>query len=174
MSNGKREKSTLSDDDFTATSAPISRRAAVTAVSTIALGASATQLAGCFVVPARGYQQPVATTTVTYQPTYYTGLTDSDGGSYADQAGYGRGGARGVQTGISDSDSGAYADPAGQGRGHYNHRGWTSGITDGDSGAYADPGGNGRGTARMGRTGMTDSDGGPYADPAGQGRGRYR
>lgn len=72
---------------------------------------------------------------------YYTGLTDSDGGPYADQAGYGRGGTvRG--TGWTDSDSGPNADPANFGRG---------------------PGGR--------YTGWTDSDSGPYADAAGYGRG---
>ena len=40
----------------------------------------------------------------------YTGRTDSDTGSYADRAGYGR-------TGMSDSDSGSNADRGGYGRG---------------------------------------------------------
>ncbi len=176
MSNEKADKRplTLQEDDVTASAAPMSRRAAMTAVTTVAVGAGATQLAGCFVVPARGYRQPTAT--VVYQPAYQTGLTDSDGGTYADQAGYGRGGAHGYNTGITDADngSGGIQDRAGQGRGHYQHQGWTSGVTDGDSGAYADPGGNGRGTGRRGNTGFTDSDGGTYADPAGGGRGRYR
>jgi len=106
-----------------------------------------------------------------YGQRHATGITDSDGGPYADPAGYGRGSARGMGTGITDSDQGPYADPPGQGRGRY---GYASGITDSDSGPYADPAGNGRGTTRMGATGITDSDGGPYADPPGQGRGRWR
>lgn len=78
----------------------------------------------------------------------------------------------GYATGITDSDGGAYADPVGQGRGR---AGYVSGVTDSDGGAYADPAGNGRGTYRAtSYSGLTDSDGGPYADPAGQGRGRWR
>ena len=77
-----------------------------------------------------------------------TGYTDSDGGSNADRAGYGRGGGR---TGITDSDSGSYADAAGNGRG-------SSGVTDSDPN---DPVGNGRGGRR---SGQTDSDTGSYAD----------
>ena len=84
-----------------------------------------------------------------------TGYTDSDGGSNADRAGYGRGGGR---TGITDSDSGSYADAAGNGRG-------SSGVTDSDPN---DPVGNGRGGRR---SGQTDSDTGSYADPVGNGRG---
>lgn len=106
-----------------------------------------------------------------YGARHATGITDNDGGAYADPAGYGRGSGRGMVTGITDSDSGPYADPAGQGRGRY---GYSSGVTDSDSGPYADPAGNGRGTARLGQTGITDSDGGPYADPPGSGRGRWR
>jgi hypothetical protein len=103
---------------------------------------------------------------------YATGVTDSDGGPYADPAGHGRGQRRAVVTGITDSDGGPYADPAGQGRGR---QGYVSGVTDSDGGPYADPAGNGRGTYRGGGyTGLTDSDGGPYADPAGNGRGRWR
>ncbi len=103
---------------------------------------------------------------------YATGVTDSDGGPYADPAGHGRGQRRAVTTGITDSDGGPYADPVGQGRGR---QGYVSGVTDSDGGPYADPAGNGRGTYRSsGYTGLTDSDGGPYADPAGNGRGRYR
>jgi hypothetical protein len=48
-----------------------------------------------------------------------TGITDSDGGPYADPAGNGRGSSRGGYTGITDSDGGPYADPAGQGRGRW-------------------------------------------------------
>lgn len=50
---------------------------------------------------------------------YTSGLTDSDGGSYADPAGNGRGTARMGNTGLTDSDGGPYADPAGRGRGRY-------------------------------------------------------
>ena len=101
---------------------------------------------------------------------YATGVTDSDGGPYADPAGHGRGQRRAVVTGVTDSDGGPYADPPGQGRGR---QGYVSGITDSDGGPYADPAGNGRGSYRAsGYTGLTDSDGGPYADAAGQGRGR--
>lgn len=163
MSKEKGEKKSLTEEEVTSTDSSMSRRAAMTAVSTIALGAGATQLAGCFITPARGYQQP------TYVATYTTGITDGDTGTYADPANQGRGGARGY-TGINDSDP---ADAAGYGRGHYGYQGWTSGLTDNDGGAYADPAGNGRGTVR-GNTGITDSDGGPYADPGGQGRGRWR
>jgi hypothetical protein len=103
---------------------------------------------------------------------YATGITDSDGGPYADPVNHGRGQRRAMVTGITDSDGGPYADPAGQGRGR---QGYVSGVTDSDGGPYADPAGNGRGTYRAsGYTGLTDSDGGAYADPAGQGRGRWR
>src|SRR5262245_6853040 len=55
------------------------------------------------------------------QTGQYTGVTDTDSGSYADNAGYGRGPggnssgqpqAQPPQTGYSDSDSGANADPS--------------------------------------------------------------
>lgn len=89
----------------------------------------------------------------------YTGSTDSDTGSGADQAGYGR-------TGATDSDSGSNSDRAGYGRG-------SSGITDSDSGSSSDPVGNGRGSssdrAGSGR-GCTDSDTGGNSDPGGRGR----
>jgi hypothetical protein len=172
MSNEQGKKKSLTEEEVESSSAPVGRRAVMSAVSTLALGAGASQLAGCFIVPARGQPQ----TQYTYTATYQTGITDNDQGSYADQAGYGRGGVRTVQTGLTDSDNGSNGiqDPAGYGRGHYGYQGWTSGLTDNDGGAYADPAGNGRGTARMGNTGLTDSDGGAYADPAGQGRGRYR
>ena len=55
----------------------------------------------------------------------YTGITDSDSGSHADNAGHGRGPGgnrygqpaqpQHGQTGYSDSDSGANADPSGGG-----------------------------------------------------------
>lgn len=62
-----------------------------------------------------------------------TGITDNDGGSYADQAGRGTG-----YTGLTDADSGACADQGGHGRGN-------TGFTDADSGSCGDPGGRGRG-----------------------------
>jgi hypothetical protein len=77
----------------------------------------------------------------------------------------------GYDTGVTDSDGGPYADPGGYGRGRV---GYVSGVTDRDGGPYADPAGNGRGVVRHGYTGITDRDGGPYADPAGSGRGRWR
>jgi hypothetical protein len=48
-----------------------------------------------------------------------SGITDSDGGAYADPAGNGRGNVRQGYTGITDSDGGPYADPAGSGRGRW-------------------------------------------------------
>jgi len=60
-------------------------------------------------------------------------ITDSDGGTYADPAGQGRGGMR---TGLTDSDGGQWADPPGGGR-------WGSGLTDSDNGPITDSGGNG-------------------------------
>src|SRR6185503_5684119 len=86
-----------------------------------------------------------------WQTGPYTGVTDNDSGSYADNAGHGRGpggNANGQpaqpqnnQTGYSDSDSGANADPSGGGR-----RGQrpNTGITDGDP---TDPYGQGHGTS---------------------------
>ena len=159
------KKRTLTDDDIASGRADApedeSRRSVLTKIAG-ALGAGA----AAAVIPAchhRAYYYTGA--------RHPTGITDSDGGPYADQAGYGRGTARGMVTGITDSDAGPYADPAGQGRGRY---GYASGITDSDAGPYADPPGQGRGTTRMGMTGITDSDGGPYADPPGRGRGRWR
>jgi hypothetical protein len=74
----------------------------------------------------------------------YTGVSDSDGGAYADQAGYGRsGGANTGGSGLTDNDSGATADPVGNGRGSGGVR--AQGISDQDSGAMADPAGQGRG-----------------------------
>jgi len=76
----------------------------------------------------------------------YTGVSDSDGGAYADRAGYGRsGGARAGGSGLTDSDSGAAADPAGNGRGSGGTG--AQGFSDQDSGATADPAGRGRGPA---------------------------
>ncbi|AKF11701.1 hypothetical protein [Sandaracinus amylolyticus] len=158
--------------------APVTRRSMLGVIGVLAGGAAAAVLPGCVVrrrpvVYAQAPAAPPGATVVVQAPQgrYRTGVTDSDGGAYADPAGYGRGQQRQAYTGLTDSDGGAYADPAGYGRGVY---GRTSGITDSDGGPYADPAGNGRGTGRVGYTGITDSDGGPYADPAGQGRGRWR
>lgn len=174
---GTPPKKTLTDEDIV-TSKPIdeddadpSRRKVLGTL--LATGALAAVAPGCVV--RRGavvYTQPVGAAVVAVPAgRYRTGVTDNDGGPYADPAGYGRGVRRTAYTGITDSDGGPYADPAGYGRGVY---GRTTGITDSDGGPYADPVGNGRGTARLGYTGITDSDGGPYADPAGHGRGRWR
>lgn len=70
----------------------------------------------------------------------WTGVSDSDGGTQADRAGYGRSGISPSR--FSDTDGGPNADPAGQGRG--NQRRSLSGVTDADSGPQADPAGNGR------------------------------
>lgn len=168
----EKPKKTLEDHDIVSErpeEKDLSRRKVLGAL--VAGGAAAAVLPGCVVRrPGVVYtQQPGVV--VAAPGRYRTGVTDSDGGPYADPAGHGRGAQRQAYTGMTDSDGGAYADPAGYGRGVY---GRTSGITDSDGGPYADPAGNGRGTARVGYTGLTDSDGGPYADPAGNGRGRYR
>ena len=120
----------------------------------------------------------------------YTGITDSDSGSYADNAGHGRGPGgnaygqpqqpRSGYTGYSDSDSGRNADRSGEGR-----RGVRSGVTDSDP---TDPYGNGRGALNSGGsgvrpnqrrpdgrcthyTGRTDSDAGAIRDPSSYGHG---
>ena len=120
----------------------------------------------------------------------YTGVTDSDSGSNADNAGHGRGpggNASGLpaqpqtgQTGYSDSDSGAGADPSGGGR---RGRPTQTGITDSDP---SDPYGQGRGTggdtmrnstrqrpdgSLAHYSGLTDADSGPTRDPSNYGRG---
>lgn len=125
-----------------------------------------------------------------FQTGPYTGVTDSDSGSYADNAGHGRGpggNASGQpaqpqtgESGYSDSDSGGAADPSGRGR---RGRPTRTGITDGDP---TDPYGQGRGTsggsARNGvqrrpdgsvaqYTGITDADSGASRDPSNYGRG---
>jgi hypothetical protein len=120
----------------------------------------------------------------------YTGITDTDSGSYADNAGHGRGPAgnrsgqtqpQGPQTGYSDSDSGANADPSGGGR---RGQPTQTGITDSDP---TDAYGQGRGTSSnthngpMTRpdgsyayyTGITDTDSGASRDPANYGRGGH-
>jgi hypothetical protein len=96
----------------------------------------------------------------------YTGVTDSDSGSHADNAGHGRGPGgnasgqpqSGPQTGVTDSDP---TDPVGRGRGGQ------TGYSDSDSGANADPSGRGR-RGQPTQTGITDSD---PTDAHGQGRG---
>jgi hypothetical protein len=95
-----------------------------------------------------------------------SGCTDSDSGSYADQAGNGRrcGGGGRPRTGCTDSDSGRYSDPAGRGRCRRRVR--RSGCTDSDTGRHSDPAGNGRCRRRS----CTDSDTGRYADRPGAGR----
>ena len=120
----------------------------------------------------------------------YTGVTDSDSGSYADNAGHGRGpgGNSSGQpaqpqqnySGYSDSDSGANADPSGGGRRGQRPQ---TGITDHDP---TDPYGQGHGTSGgtshnsvrrradgsvSQYTGITDSDSGAGRDPANYGRG---
>ena len=111
MSNEQGKKKSLTEDEVVTSSAPIGRRAVMTAVSTLAVGAGATQLAGCFVVPARG--QP----TTTYTVTGGSGITDGDNSSYCtDPGGNGRGGG-GVYTNITDGDSGSFTDRSGYGRG---------------------------------------------------------
>jgi hypothetical protein len=125
-----------------------------------------------------------------WQTGPYTGVTDTDSGSHADNAGHGRGPGGNAygqpaqpqtgQTGYSDSDSGANADPSGGGR---RGQRTNTGITDGDP---TDPYGQGQGTsgARSHNsirrrpdgsfsqyTGITDSDSGATRDPANYGRG---
>ena len=175
-----QKKRTLEDSDIVSNpdaEREVSRRSMLGAVGTIAIGgAASTVMAGCYrravVVGPRAPNAVVVAPQVQYQQQQWTsGVTDSDGGPYADPAGNGRGAHRQQCSGITDSDGGPGADPGGCGRGRM---GMTSGITDSDGGAYADPAGNGRGNVRQGYTGITDSDGGPYADPAGSGRGRWR
>ena len=125
-----------------------------------------------------------------WQTGPYTGVTDNDSGSHADNAGHGRGPGGNAygqpaqpqdnQTGYSDSDSGPNADPSGGGR---RGRPVQTGITDGDP---TDPYGQGQGTsgARTHNsirrrpdgsfshyTGITDSDSGSNRDPSNYGRG---
>ena len=175
-----QKKRTLEDSDIVSNHAAekeVSRRSMLGTVGSIALGgAASTVMAGCYrravVVGPRAPNAVVVGPQVQYQQQQWaSGVTDSDGGPYADPAGNGRGAQRQVCSGITDSDGGPGADPGGCGRGRV---GMTSGITDSDGGPYADPAGNGRGNVRQGYTGITDSDGGPYADPAGSGRGRWR
>ena len=102
-----------------------------------------------------------------FQTGPYTGITDTDSGSYADNAGHGRGpngnawGNPPQTTGVTDSDP---MDAVGNGRGPIG-----TGYSDNDSGAYADPSGHGRNrNAQPPQTGVTDSD---PTDWAGEGRG---
>ena len=91
----------------------------------------------------------------------YTGVTDTDSGSHADNAGHGRGpggNASGNPQGVTDSD---VSDPHGGGRGG------STGYSDSDSGANADPSGRGRRGQSL-QTGVTDSD---SYDRYGEGRG---
>jgi hypothetical protein len=91
----------------------------------------------------------------------YTGITDNDSGSHADNAGHGRGpggNASGHPQGVTDGDP---SDPSGGGRGGQ------TGYSDSDSGANADPSGRGR-RGQQAQTGITDSD---PTDSYGQGRG---
>jgi hypothetical protein len=75
-----------------------------------------------------------------------------------------------AQSGCTDSDSGSYSDQAGNGRNCGGGGGGRrSGCTDSDSGRYSDPPGNGRCRRRQRRS-CTDSDSGRYADRAGAGR----
>lgn len=80
--------------------------------------------------------------------TGITDADSAANGQVQDPAGYGRGhhAAPGWQSGITDSDGGAYADPAGNGRGT-GRLGYT-GITDSDGGQWADQAGHGRGRYR--------------------------
>lgn len=176
-------KKTLDDSDIISNhpdEKEVSRRSMLGALgSVVATGAAATVMSGCYrravVVGPRAPNAVVvgAPPPVVVQgggQRWCSGVTDSDGGPYADPGGCGRG-QRAVQcSGITDSDGGPGADPGGCGRGRY---GVSSGVTDSDGGPYADPAGNGRGGSR-GYSGITDSDGGPYADAAGHGRGRWR
>ncbi len=174
-------KKTLDDNDIIsnradeAASAETSRRSMLGALgSVVATGAMGTVMAGCYrraVMVGPRVPQTVVVGQQQQGGRFCSGVTDSDGGAYADPGGCGRGQARAQCSGITDSDGGQYADPGGCGRGRV---GMTTGITDSDGGPYADPAGNGRGQRHGGYSGVTDSDGGPYADPAGQGRGRYR
>lgn len=93
----------------------VSRRSVLGILGTLgASGAAAAVLPGCFRVRRAG-----GGTTVVAGGGYATGVTDSDGGPYADPAGNGRGTVRHGYTGLTDSDGGPYADPAGHGRGRY-------------------------------------------------------
>ena len=85
----------------------------------------------------------------TQQGPGYTGITDADGGRYADRAGHGRGGQRPARSGVTDADP---WDPAGNGRGRAPRSGQTTGgrrgtCTDADTNMSplgTDPAGRGR------------------------------
>lgn len=95
----------------------VSRRSVLGILGSMAAGgAAAAVIPGCFRVRRAG---PGGTVVVAGNGGYVSGVTDSDGGPYADPAGNGRGTARHGYTGLTDSDAGPYADPAGSGRGRY-------------------------------------------------------
>jgi len=86
----------------------------------------------------------------------YTGVTDSDGGTYADRVGYGRSGR--AATGVTDSDLGTNADPINAGRGTVA-RNNCSGMTDSDVGSGYDPVGCGTGERAQQPVGPSNSAG---------------
>ena len=118
------------------------------------------------------------------QTGLYTGITDQDSGSHADNAGHGRGPGGNAwgqpaqpqqnYTGCSDSDAGSTADPSGSGRRCRQTR--QTGHTDSDP---TDPYNQGVGGVRNNQrrsdgcwvhyTGHTDSDSGPSRDPSNYG-----
>lgn len=154
----------LNDEEITS-SRKLSRRGLLR-LAPAGLAGSALVVAGC--VPA-GPVGPIGPG----PGRPYTGITDADGGNFADPAGYGRG-TVGGGGGCTDNDFNQFGqgtDPAGQGRSCYGGGGGpVSGCTDSDLGAFADPVGQGRSCGGGGYTGLTDSDGGAFADPAGYGR----
>ena len=77
-----QSKITLTAEQISSETTPVGRRTAMKALGATVLGAGATSVAGCFITPAR--------------PMTQSGVTDSDGGQYADPVGGGRGAARGV------------------------------------------------------------------------------
>ena len=123
LKDPKASPTTVTDDEIV-TSPDGGRRGVLQALSVAVVGAAAKALTGCVVAQ----PQPTVQTQPTYavaQPTqvvqggYSTGLTDSDGGPYADPVGNGRGTARLGNTGLTDNDGGPYADPVGHGRGRW-------------------------------------------------------
>lgn len=168
----------LSDAEIKTASSDAGRRTVLGLLGATAVGAASKALTGCVVTSPQPQVvtqpqvvgQPVVVQTSGGMVRQNTGLTDSDGGQWADPVGNGRGGLRGVQTGLTDGDVGQISDPVGSGRGHFG-RGGASGVTDGDTGSWSDPVGNGRGTARLVNTGLTDGDSGNWSDPIGGGRG---
>ena len=131
---------TLTEDQIVETAT--GRRSVLAVIGATVLGGASKALGGCIVsnpqpiqtgpVQAQVQAQPAYVQPVYQQPqpvyqqpqpvavqggAYRTGLTDSDGGQYADPVGNGRGPARLGNTGLTDSDSGQWADPVGRGRG---------------------------------------------------------